>query len=157
MATSSSTLLAARGSPGDSLAAHVNITVVTLGTATRPTGLFMLLPVVGLVTVIPGMPCRNTLGLPIVNMPICLKSGLATPGSSPIVMGIIEPMLSAGIIVSRMVGQKGAAIACMPMFGYGIGMGLGAAGVRHTSGNPMFIPAPLLVAGSISRGGSAGR
>ena len=39
----------------------------------------------------------------------------------------------------------------------GIGVGTGPTGVTHTSGNPMFIPTPLLEAGSIaspSPGGS---
>src|ERR1700679_718719 len=103
----------------------------------------MLFPVVGQVTVIAGIPWRITLGLPIVNIPICMNIGFATPGWSPRVMGMMDPWLSAGTMESRMVGQKGVAIACMPMFGYGTGIGAGTAGVRHTSGKPMFIPTPL--------------
>ena len=68
----------------------------------------------------------------------------------PKVMGMIDPWLSAGMQLSRMVGQKGEAMAFIAMFGYGMGTGEGTAGVRQTSGNPMFIPTPLLEAGSMS-------
>lgn len=43
--------------------------------------------------------------------------GCATPGSSPEVMGMIEPVLSAGIMVRSTFGENGAAIAFIAMFG----------------------------------------
>ena len=67
-----------------------------------------------------------------------MKVAWALPASSPDVMGIWLPKLSALLpqIITGML--KFVACAFIAMLGYGMGMGDGAAGVRHTSGKPMF-------------------
>jgi hypothetical protein len=57
-------------------------------------------------------------------------------------MSGFEPMFCAGAIETITFGTNGIDIAFIPMLGYGTGIGAGAAGVKHTSGKPMFIPTP---------------
>ncbi len=59
-------------------------------------------------------------------------------------------MLRPGTHEMSTLGANGTAVAFNAMFGYGIGVGTGPTGVTHTSGNPMFIPAPLFEAGSMA-------
>src|SRR4051794_34105142 len=96
----------------------------------------------------PGSMATKTTGLPIVNLAHPLWVQWTVPLSSPVVIGIIDARLSAGIIPTSTLGTKPTAIACAAKLGYGIGT-LG--GVRHTSGMPKFRLGPLLDAGSIGR------
>src|ERR1700759_2304429 len=115
-----------------------------------PTGSFMLLCVVGLVRSIAGKPLIITLGLPATKVDGPMIVGCATPAWSPVVSGMIDARLSAGIIVRSTFGENDAAIAFIATFGYGTGTTAGPAGVRQTSGKPRFIPAPRFEAGSIA-------
>ena len=67
---------------------------------------------------------------------------VARPGLSPFVMGMVVPMLCAGMPMISIVGQLGIAMGPIAILGYGMGIGAGAggAGVRHTSGNPISVP-----------------
>src|ERR1700678_3185442 len=90
--------------------------------STALSGQFMSLPVAREVRFTAGMLWMLTMGLPIVKLPASIM-GPATPAESSIVIRYFDAMVSAAIMQMRVVSEKGMAIAFMPSFGSGVGMG----------------------------------
>lgn len=93
-----------------------------------------------------GIPKNKTVNAPVKwrlgPITVADATPVAKPALSPLVMGMVVPMLCAGIPMIKMVGQLGMAIGPIAILGYGIGIGAGdgGTGVRQTSGNPMSMP-----------------
>jgi hypothetical protein len=77
----------------------------------------MLLPVVRQASEIAGSLSMNTVGLPIVYVACPMTVGCATPALSPLVIGMVEPMLSAFIIDTLTVSENISACAFIAMLG----------------------------------------
>jgi len=96
-----------------------------------------------LVKRVAGMPFNKQVNAPVtfrwgpITVPEATPS--AKPELSPLVIGVVVPMLCAGMPEISTSTILGTAIAEIAMFGYGTGTGAGAggAGVKQTSGNAM--------------------
>ena len=91
-----------------------------------------------------GLPPKKVAVLPIKNFvgPMIPPEIIppATPGWSPLLIGISVPTVWAGPpeINTFMAPVDGLAVAPIEIFGYGSGTTAGPTGVLHTSGMPMF-------------------